>query len=602
MFEAYQSARAALASTCQLLWTEADIKTRRYLALTIVLVLASSLLIAIAPAVLKTVVDGFITDDDATPSVTPFLLISLYVTSLWVGRCLGELRWLTFGLAQQRLNRRISRRLFEHVIQLPMRFHLDHKTGELNQTLTNGLVGCHWILQHSVFSILPVVIELATMGAVLIYFDQPIFLAIFGASLIAYTVVFAVGAARISEPARAVSSAHIEANVTMTDSIVNYETVKYCNAEEHVQQRYDGVLKKTEQHWTRFYQRRTTNGVVISIVFGVALSATLTLAARAIPAGTMTIGEFVLINTYMLQIIGLLETIGIAVRDATQGVAFVEKMISLFRHQRENLTSPSQALPSDSPGALVFDSVTFSYEKTRPILRNVSFSVEPGNTVAIVGQSGSGKSSLIRLLVRLYEPDSGEILLNGTPISRISLSTLRQSIAVVPQDTVLFHETIGYNIGFGQRRSPEDIERAGNLAHLHELVGRSPEGYGTIVGARGLKLSGGEKQRVAIARAALKNPQLFVFDEATSSLDFRTELGILRNLKDISHGSTTLIIAHRLSTVVHANEIIVLSSGKVVERGSHSTLMGQDGLYAAMWRAQRREGLLHGQHGTMTAA
>ncbi len=592
----------ALRLAVRFLFTEVDRVVRCYFVLAIIFVLGSSLLIAISPALLKALVDSIADDGGTSSSIAP-LMIAMYVSSLLLSRLLGELRWFAFGLGEQRLNRRLSRRLFEHVIQLPMQFHVENKAGALGQTLTNGLVGYRWILQHSVFSFLPVLTELATMTMVLLYFGQPTFLAIFSASLVAYGIAFGMGAVYISGPARDVSRSRIAANSTMTDSILNCEAVKFANGEEHVGRRYDDTLKESEWHWRNFYRRRTMNGVLVSVIFGISFGATLIFSSLAIGANTMTVGEFVLVNAYMLQMIRLLETIGVGVRDSAQGFAFIEKMTSLLKQRSENLTAAGKTLPADSPVSLVFDDVSFSYGDGVNILSNVSFSVKPGNTVAIVGQSGCGKSSLIRLLVRLYDPDSGEILLNDTAISQISLSNLRRSIAVVPQDPVLFHDSIAYNIGFGQKGLSEDIRHAARLADLHKLVDRFSEGFGTIVGERGLKLSGGEKQRVAIARAVLKNPQLFVFDEATSSLDSETELRILRNLREISRERTTLIVAHRLSTVVHADDIIVLRCGKVVERGSHRMLMAQDGHYAAMWQTQRREELLQRQqHDAMTAA
>ena len=472
-----------------------------------------------------------------------------------------------------------------------MSFHLERKTGALSQTLAQGLMGYRLILNQMIYAVLPVVVQLATIATILTHFGYPVFLAILGFSLAAYAIAFAIGVVRISGPARAVSSAHIEANAVMTDSIINYETVKHFNAEDHVQGRYDEALSRSEREWRRFYVRKTVNGLMVATIFGLSLAACIGFAGREVLAGRMTVGDFVLVNTYMLTIVRPLEMLGFALRDIAQGIAFIEKMLALFQEKPEPRLVAGAQTSSCGPAELVFDNVSFAYGPDREILKGISFSVEPGKTVAIVGPSGSGKSSLIRLLVRLYEPDSGRILLDGTPITAMATSSLRRAIAVVPQDTVLFHDTIAYNIAFGKQGSTqEELEQAAKLAHIHDFVTGLADGYATVVGERGLKLSGGEKQRVAIARAALKRPRIYVFDEATSSLDSRTEREILTNLIEVSRGTTTLVIAHRLSTVVHADEIIVLSHGEIIERGPHAVLLSQEGAYAAMWAAQHRVG------------
>lgn len=581
--------RRGLAEVVWLLWSEMDTFAVRRLWLTLFFVLGSAVLTGLAPVALKLVIDGFTVRAEGEIFIAPLLLILAYVVSQWLARSFAELQMLTHGRAEQRVHRRLSRRLFEHIMALPMRFHLERKTGALSQTLANGLMGYRLILTHLIHSVLPVVIQLATMAGVLIHFGYPMFLAILTVSLAAYAIAFAIGIIRITGPSRTVSTANIDANAVMTDSILNYETVKYFDAETHVQGRYDEALTRSEREWGRFYARKTANGLVVATIFGLSLATCIGFAAREVLAGRMTVGDFVLVNTYLLTIVRPLEMIGFALRDIAQGLAFIEKMLDLFREKPEpRLVAGAKASPSGA-AALVFENVDFAYRPDRKILKGVSFTVEPGKTVAIVGPSGSGKSSLIRLLVRLYEPDGGRILLGGVPISEMSTSSLRRAIAVVPQDTVLFHDTIAYNIEFGNQGSDQgEIERAAKLAHIHDFITSLPDGYRTMVGERGLKLSGGEKQRVAIARAALKHPRVYVFDEATSSLDSRTEREILSNLIEVSRGTTTLIIAHRLSTVVHADEIVVLSRGQIVERGLHAQLLERTGTYAAMWQAQHR--------------
>ncbi len=475
-------------------------------------------------------------------------------------------------------------------MSLPLRFHLDRKTGALGQTLTNGLMGYRIILQHIILTVLPVVVELGTITVVLIALEHSIFLAIIGISVLFYTLTFWVGAMRIKTPAKAVSDAHIDAYAVLTDSILNYETVKYFGAESRVHGRFVKALVETEDHWTEFFKRKMQNGLVVACVFALSLGTSMYVAAREVQEGTMSIGAFVLINMYILRIIQPVETIGFAFRDIAQGMAFIEKMAELFGQKREmDLVSHSASLPTGAPN-LAFQQVSYSYHSDRPVLQDINFVIPSGKTIAIVGASGSGKSSLIRLLMRMIEPTTGLICLNGVPLHSIPMSSLRNSIAVVPQDIALFNDSIAYNIGFGKQDSTEaDIIEAAKVAHIHELITELPDGYDTMVGERGLKLSGGEKQRIAIARAAIKRPAIFIFDEATSSLDSRTEQAILHDLISVSKSTTTLIVAHRLSTIVHADEIVVLDKGRIVECGDHNELLQRDGVYTAMWRAQHTE-------------
>jgi ATP-binding cassette subfamily B protein len=543
----------------------------------------------LAPLLIKIVVDGLeLTQMHATYGV-PFYLIAAYAFTHWLGRSLRELRGMCHGRADQRVQRHLSHKLFQHLMSLPLRFHLDRKTGALSQTLTNGLVGYRMVLHHLIITVLPVVVELATMGAVLLFLDHTVFVVIIGVSVLFYTFAFWSGITRIGGPARAASNAHIDANAILTDSILNYETVKYFGAEAQVQGRFVEALAKTEGQWAELFRHKMENGLVVGAIFAMSLGISVYIAAREVQQGTMSIGEFVLVHAYILQITQPLETIGFAFRDIAQGMAFIEKMAELFGQRREvDVIERQPPLPAGPPD-LVFEQVSYSYHPDRRVLKHVNFTVPSGKTVAIVGASGSGKSSLIRLLVRLVEPTGGKICLDGVPLSSIPMSALRAAIAVVPQDIALFNESIAYNIGFGRQDSTDaDIVRAAKIAHVHEFIVGLPDGYETKVGERGLKLSGGEKQRIAIARAAIKKPKIFVFDEATSSLDSKTEQAILRDVINIAKTTTTLIIAHRLSTVVHADEVVVLDQGTVIERGIHAALLQRDGAYAMMWRAQHR--------------
>jgi ATP-binding cassette subfamily B protein len=555
----------------------------------LLLLVVASVLTALGPVALKLVVDSF-TQQSTGPRVSALTLIALYVLSQFLSRAIGEIRGLSYARAERRMFRSLSERLFAHVMQLPSRFHANRQTGAISQTLDNGLQGYQMVLHHLIFTVLPVVAELGTVVVVLLSFHHPEFLALFCAAFACYATAFGFFAVRISKAADNASTAHIASAAAMTDAVLNYETVKLFAAERAVQERLSQTLRRTEEEWVSFARRYSVNGLGIAAIYSTFLAAAALYAAYQVQQGRMTVGDFVLINTYMLQVIRPVEMLGYAMQGFSQGMAMLIKMLELFDERTEPFDVEEKE-PLQGPGAICFDGVSLSYNPDRVVLNDVSFTLPAGKTLGIVGASGAGKSTIVRLLVRLYEPDSGRILIDGIPTSELSLSQLRHAIAVVPQDTVLFNDTIGYNIGFGRfGATEEEIRQAARLAHLHDFIMSLPEGYETRVGERGIKLSGGERQRVSIARATLKNPRVYVFDEATSSLDSHTEREILGNLKEISRTSTTLIIAHRLSTVVHADEIIVLGQGSVLERGTHAQLLEADSAYATLWRAQQHEG------------
>lgn len=574
-----------LREALRLFWSAADNFTKWRLLLVLALVGAGGFLAALAPLALKMVVDS-LSGDENKAYVAPLSFLLLYVAGQYLWRCSNELRQMMHGHADARLRRRMGHRLFAHLVRMPMRFHLEHKTGALGEIAEQGLRGAQTVLQQLIFTILPVAIELAAVAIVLNHFGHVVYLAILGVAAIAYITAFYQGAASAKESADGISTSHIEAHAVLTDTLLNHETVKYFDAEPVVCNRYDSALCRTESAWRRFFYKRAANGLIVATIFAISLGSSLVYAAQDVARGAMTIGDFVLVNAYILRLVQPLEMLGYAVRDAAQGLAFLSSMLALFREKHEAEGATDATSLRTTRGELVFDDISFSYQK-RMVLRNVTFAVPAGRTVAVVGVSGSGKSSLIRLLCRLYEPDRGRILLDGIPVRDMSLSSVRQAIAVVPQDTVLFHDSIANNIAFGRRGATRaEVQDAARLANLHEFIGSLSDGYDTLVGERGLKLSGGERQRVAIARAALKRPRIFVFDEATSSLDSRSEREILRNLVNLSSQCTTLVIAHRLSTVVYADEILVLHHGVIVERGTHDELRALDGHYAALWNAQ----------------
>jgi ABC-type transport system involved in Fe-S cluster assembly fused permease/ATPase subunit len=577
----------SLREVITLIWTDATGFVRARLITALVLIMAASATTALGPVALKLLVDGF-TGQEKGPATSAVTLIALYVFSQWLARTMGEVRGLIYARAERRMSRRLSERVFEHVMRLPLRFHLERRTGAISQTLDNGTNGYQMVLHTLVFTILPVATELGTIVVVLARLGQPVFLELFSGAVVAYALAFSYAAKTIVTAARNASASQVNASAVMTDSLLNYETVKYFTAEKVVQARVERALAETEAGWVGFYRRYAYNGLGIATIFAAFLAVTVLYAAREVQAGRMTVGSFVLINTYMLQVVRPVEMLGYAIQSLSQGLAFLEKLIELL-HQQPEPRSPQEANAVGGPGRLDFEHVSLAYQPDRLILRDVSFSLPAGKTLGIVGGSGTGKSTLVRLLVRLVEPGAGRILLDGEPVSGMSLAALRQAVAVVPQDTVLFNDTIGYNIAFGKPGSTQaEVEHAARLAHLHDFIMSLPDGYDTQVGERGVKLSGGEKQRVSIARAAIKRPRIYVFDEATSSLDSHTEREILRNLREISRLNTTLVIAHRLSTVVHADEIVVLEDGTLAERGTHAALLLRRGRYAKLWEAQQQ--------------
>ena len=586
-----------LTEALQLFWSATDGYTKRRLSVALALVGTGALLAALTPLALKSVVDraSVMSPDSA---LIPLVPVFIYVAAQYLWRCSNELRFMVHGHADQRLRRRIGGRLFDHMIRMPMRFHLERKAGAMSETAEQGLRGAQMVLQHVVYTILPVAIELAAVALVLINAGRSLYLVILGASAVGYLLAFHRWAKAVVESTERVSAMHIDSHALFTDALVNAETVKYFDAERVMTQRYDAALGNAESAWRRFFTSYAANGVIVATIFAASLGLSLAFAMRDVQHGAMTVGGFVLVNAYMVRLVQPLELLGFAVRDVSQGLAFLSNLLVLLRQQPETDSHEAIATDSVGRGELAFVNVSFRYREQRTVLSNVSFAIPAKSTVAIVGVSGSGKSSLIRLLFRLYEPDSGLILLDGRPISEMCLSEVRRAIAVVPQDTVLFHDTIARNIGFGRFGADRyEIEAAARIANLHDFIMGLPEAYETIVGERGLKLSGGERQRVAIARAVLKRPRIFVFDEATSSLDSKTEREILRNLVELSSHSTTLVVAHRLSTIVHADEIVILSEGTVVERGSHEQLIAMNSHYAGLWHAQQS-----GAHGSVSAA
>lgn len=576
----------ALRQLLLMTWQVSGPFIRGKLAAALVLIVLAGIFTALGPVALKAVVDSFGVDGDQYWS-SPLVLVIAYVLTQWLARSASEFKGLVYARAERRMARILSEQLFGHIMRLPLQFHLNRRTGAISQSLVNGLDGFQTVLHSAMFMVLPIIMELATTLIVLTKLDDPAFVVMFLLAIVSYAFAFYIAGRSAASAVRAASQGQVEANASMVDNILNYETVKYFTAEKEVGSRVSRALAHAEEQWVTFYRRLAYNGLGVASIFGAFLGAATLYAAQQVATGNMTLGTFVLINTYMLQIAKPIETLGYAVQNVFQGMASLEGMADIYG-QRTETGRESAGERLRGPGHLRFQNVTHSYDGGKLVLQNVTFDVPAGKTLGIVGGSGAGKSTILRLLVRLMEPSSGCISLDGISLSDLEVEELRQAIAVVPQDVILLNDTIGYNIGFGSSGSSSvDIERAATLAQLDSFIRSLPHQYETNVGERGVKVSGGERQRIAIARAALKRPRIYVFDEATSSLDSRTEREILRNIREISRESTTLIIAHRLSSVVHADEILVMDQGTIVERGTHEMLLRRHGFYFSLWRAQQ---------------
>jgi ABC-type transport system involved in Fe-S cluster assembly fused permease/ATPase subunit len=605
----------ALPEVLRLLRSEADRTVAWNLAAAMLLVVTGGLLAALAPLALKGMVDavaGAQHDVRQAPSSSALVLGAAYLLAICGGRLLTELRPLLTGAAEQRLDARLTQRFFRHMLGLPLAYHLGRQTGALAHSLVLATTGCQLVIAHLVNSVVPVLVELVTVTVVLAHLNQPALVATFAVTAIVYLLVFAAGSFRLTERSHAVSSASLNAHATLTDSLLNCEAIKCFVAEPAARQRLASTTEELETRWLQLHRLRVCIGLAVAATFTVSVATSLLLAADAVTQGTLTIGGFVLANVYMLQVVRPLEVLGFAARDVSQALGFIRPLLEVLREptevssqeamsppapppSTESVRTPSvrsaTALRQGSPG-VQFQGVQFGYDDARPVLKGLDLDIAAGRSLAIVGASGSGKSSLVRLLLRLYEPQAGHILLDQRPIKGLPAGELRAMIGLVPQDTILFNDTLANNIGLGKPGAPRsEIEQAARRAQLHDFVASLPAGYGTLVGERGLKLSGGERQRVAIARALLKRPRIFVFDEATSMLDSQTEAAILRDLQTVSDGCTTITIAHRLSTVLHADDIVVLDKGQVRERGRHAALIAQGGLYARLWHRQMHGGL-----------
>jgi ATP-binding cassette, subfamily B, heavy metal transporter len=498
---------------------------------------------------------------------------------------------LVFAKATHGTARSIALQTFQHLHALSLRFHLERQTGGMTRDIERGVRGIESLISYSLYSILPTLIEVTMVLTLLAVKFDAWFAWITVAALVVYitfTISVTEWRTKFRREANEFDSA---AHTKAIDSLLNYETVKYFNNENFEAQRYDERLEKLRKARLKSQTTLSMLNTGQQLIIAVALVAMLWRATQGVVDGRMTLGDLVMVNAFMIQLYIPLNFLGVLYREIKQSLTDLDKMFVLMEREREVADAPgAQALQLHGAPAVRFDNVSFAYEAARPILHNVSFEIPPGKTVAVVGPSGSGKSTLARLLFRFYDIGQGAISINGQPIQDVTQDSVRAAIGIVPQDTVLFNDTVAYNIAYGRPSSTQaEVEEAARAARIHSFIVSTPKGYETMVGERGLKLSGGEKQRVAIARTLLKNPPILIFDEATSALDSANERAIQAELQSVAHNKTTLVIAHRLSTVVDAHEILVLDAGHIIERGTHAQLLAANGRYAQMWALQQSE-------------
>lgn len=520
----------------------------------------------------------------------PIGLIFSYGLARVSAQIFADIKDALFIRVSQRAVRTLAKSVFQHLHTLSLRFHLDRKTGGVSRAIERGTKGIETLLRFLMFNIIPTFLEIAFVTIVLWHLFGWLFALVTLITLslyVAFTLIYTQWRMGLL---RAMNKMDSEANTKAIDSLLNFETVKYFVNEDHEVKRYDESLKKYEKRHIQSTQSLSGLNTGQSVIVSSGLVAILWMASAQVLEGTMSLGDFVLVNTYLIQLYMPLNILGFAYREIKFSLINLEEMFDLLRQDQEIQDQDKAPALSVTSAEISFKNVSFYYNEDRQILKNISFDVPAGKTVAIVGPSGAGKSTLSRLLFRFYDPQSGQILIDGQDITTVTQQSLRHSIGIVPQDTVLFNDTIYYNIAYGRPTATrQDVEDVAKIANIHAFIQGLPQQYDTLVGERGLKLSGGEKQRVAIARTLLKKPDIFLFDEATSALDTQTEKSIQKSLKEVSSNHTTLIIAHRLSTVVSADQILVLDNGEIGERGTHQELLAHDGLYASMWHKQQEK-------------
>jgi ABC-type transport system involved in Fe-S cluster assembly fused permease/ATPase subunit len=591
----HRSTTQTILSLLPYMWPAGNPGARIRIVVALVFMVLSKVATVYVPVIYGRIVDSLAPKDATSVFVVPVALILAYGAIRVGSSGFGEIRDALFASVQQRAVRLLALRTFRHLHAVSLRFHLDRQTGGLSRVIDRGVLGIQSVLRLAVFNVVPTALELVMVTAIIWHMFDWRYAAVTCLAVMFYVGFTTVLAGRRGRYRRTMNDTDNDASTKSLDSLINYETVKYFGNEEHEAQRYDHALARYERAAVRVQVSLNLLNLGQAAIVAVGLTLIMVLAASGMRDGSMTVGRFVVVNTYLMQLYQPLNFLGIVYMTIKQGLVDMEQMFALLRVEEEIADKPDAKaltahLSEDSAGDVVFEDVRFWYQSNRTILKGINFTVPAGGKLAIVGPTGAGKSTINRLLFRFYDVTGGRILIDGQDIRDVTQHSLRAAIGVVPQDTVLFNDTIRYNIGYGRPgASQAEIEHAAKQAQVHDFVLKLPEGYDTRVGERGLKLSGGEKQRVAIARTILKDPRILVLDEATSALDSRTEQDIQAALNAVAFRRTTLVIAHRLSTVVDADEIIVLDDGLVAERGSHAALLAKDGLYARMWALQAAE-------------
>ena len=569
------------------LWPRGSLEMRGRVVLAVLLLVGAKMANVYVPILYKEAVD-ILSDDAAVAIIVPVAILLAYGALRVLTVAFGELRDAVFAKVAERAIRTVALRVFDHLHRLSLRFHVERRTGGLSRAIERGTKGIEFLLTFMLFNVLPTLVEVAMVCGILwalygIAYAAVTFVTI--AAYIAFTLSITEWRLKYR---RRMNERDSEANTKAIDSLLNYETVKYFGNEAHEGRRFDTARRHYERAAVRSKTSLSLLNIGQGLIVAVGLTGITIMAGNEVAAGTMTIGDFVLVNTYLLQLYIPLNFLGFVYREIKQSLTDMEAMFGILSVEREIEDAPGAPPLRVNAGAIEFDGVHFSYDARRPILRGVSFRVPPGETVAIVGASGAGKSTISRILFRFYDIQSGGVRIDGQDVRAVRQGSLRAAIGIVPQDTVLFNDTILYNLAYGRpEASRAEIEEAARLAHIHDFIEGLPDGYDSVVGERGLKLSGGEKQRIAIARTILKRPRILMFDEATSALDSRTEKEIQANIRELSRDRTTLMIAHRLSTIIDADQILVLEGGRIVERGRHGALLIRDGRYAEMWWRQQ---------------
>jgi ABC-type transport system involved in Fe-S cluster assembly fused permease/ATPase subunit len=549
------------------------------------------------PLLLKELVDGvgLRPSDPAALWLVPAALLLAYGALRFMTSLFTELRELVFAKATEGAARTISLQVFRHLHALSLRFHLERQTGGMTRDIERGTRAVHSLISYSLYSIVPTLIEFALVLTLLAVKFDLMFVWITLTALVSYIIFTVTITEWRTRFRRRMNELDSTAHSRAVDSLLNYETVKYFNNEDFEARRYDENLEKYRRAAVKSQNSLSLLNAGQQLIIATGLVAMLWRATQGVIDGRMTLGDLVMINALMIQLYIPLGFLGVLYREIKQSLTDIDKMFNLLEREREVADAPGApalVLPQGEHGgapSVRFEHVSFAYDPVRPILHDLSFEIPAGKTVAVVGSSGAGKSTLARLLYRFYDITSGRIEIAGQDIRSVTQASVRQAIGIVPQDTVLFNDTVEYNIAYGRPgASRAEVEEAARAAHIHAFITSTPAGYDTMVGERGLKLSGGEKQRVAIARTLLKNPPILIFDEATSALDSANERAIQAELRSVAQGKTTLVIAHRLSTVVDAHEILVMDGGRIVERGSHAALLARAGAYARMWALQQK--------------